>query len=161
MTGDDIHAFRPPRTPTEPRRRARWPWVLGTLILLLALWAACSMAALMLWADGPREGLSISINGQRWEALPNPTELGVLAAMGLGGSLLAGLALLAVVVVVPCVVLLAMAVALLGTGLGLGAALMAVLLMLGLAAAPLWLPLLLLWLLLRRALRPPRRPDAA
>ena len=138
-----------PFGPTATRRRARWPWVLaGVLLLTTLLLGIGTMAAWTAWiavSEFASEGISIVVDGQRWDGLHPEQVLAALAGLGLAGALGAGALLFCLGLVVP----LALALVLLAVGLVIAAALAAVGLALGLALLPLWLPLLLLWLLLR------------
>ena len=156
MSDADIYAFNPPPQPPRPAARRLWPWVLGgLLVLVVAVMAACGLAA---WAlvDAAREGWHVVIGGEPWDPSASGTLPVAAAALGMGGAL--GLVLV-VTVVVPLALLVAVLCALLGGLLGVGAALLAAAAIVFLVASPLWLPLLLLWLLLRR--RPRQPPPAA
>jgi len=147
MTDDDIRAFGPapaaaPKAPLLRRRRWRW-WLFGTLVALLSMaWLLACAVGLLIDALDP--ATTISIDGQRWElaSLRGTHVLGLVFALLIAAAV--------VLVVVPLVVLLA----LLCAALCVGVALLAVLGSLALALSPLWLLVLLLWLLLRPARRP-------
>ena len=148
MTRDDspVHALEHPALPAgaapAPRRRV-WPWVLLGLFVLALLLAASGASLLLALADGAREGVNVTIDGERWGGFDPDRESWPLAFAGVAGVLLG------VMVVVPCAVLLGLVAA----AVGIGAALLALLLAAAVALSPLWLPLLVLWLMLRR--RPP------
>jgi hypothetical protein len=148
MTDDDIRAFGPPLTaaPTAlPRHKRRWPWLLFGALVLLLLVAGLTAALLDLAIDTLDRDTTISIDGQRWQ-------LASLHGAHLLGAVIALLVTaLVALVVVPLVVLLA----LLGAALGIGVALLALLGVMALALSPLWMLVLLLWLLLRPARRAP------
>lgn len=157
VNNDDIRAFGSgPATapaPTAPRRRARWPWVLGAaLLLLMVLLAVGAVAAWAALSGVVHEGVSIVVDGHRWDDLLPEHAWAAVVSLGLTGALLIGALLLCVGLVVP----LLLALVLLIVGLVIAVALSAVGVALGLALSPLWLPLLLLWLLLR-----PSRPALA
>lgn len=150
MTDDDIHAFASPRSaqpsaPVAGARRARRPWVLLGVLMLLLLVAASGAAVLLALAEGMGGGVTITVDGERWGPFHPAAELWTLAFVG------AGAALLVVLVVVP----LSAVVSLLGAVLGLGVALLALLAVTAVLLSPLWLVALVLWLMLRR------RPRAA
>lgn len=149
VNDDDIRAFGPlPAAAATPRRRARWPWVLGAVLLLLV--ALLGMGAVAAWAalsEAASEGVSIVINGHRWDELRPEQGLAALAGLGLAGALVIGSLLLCVGLIVP----LLLALVLMIVGLAIAVALAAVGVALAVALSPLWLPLLLLWLLLRPA----------
>jgi hypothetical protein len=155
MTDQDIYAFRPvPEAVTAPPARRRlWPWFALAFALLALLVGVACVAALWSLADSAQHGLHIRINGDDWDPMIVGGDHWASALLGVGA------ATVAVLVIVPVALLLA----LLATALGVGLALLAVLAVLGsvalvaaLALSPLWLLGLLLWLLLRR-----RAPDPA
>ena len=150
ITADDIHAFpaaaETPGPPQPPRRRAVWPWVLLGLLTLVLSAAMVGTAALITLAESAGEGVQVTINGERWDGISLEPGHWPLAFAGIVTTLLV------VLVAVPCTVLLALA----SAALGVGIALLAVLAVAAVALSPLWLPVLLLWLLLRR-----RDPPAA
>lgn len=158
MSHDDWRASAPTATPAPPaagKRRARWPWVLGgALLLLTGLLAAAAVAAWALIGGvldevvGP--GVGIVVNGHRWEDLHPEHLLAALAGMGLAGLAVMGALLLVVGLIVPLVLSLV----LLSVGLVVTVGLGAVGVALAVGLTPLWLPLLLLWWLLRPARRP-------
>jgi hypothetical protein len=142
MSDADIYAFNPPPVapaPPAPPPRRIWPWVLAGLFVMVL----CGMVAggFALWAllDSAREGWHVIIGGEPWD----PPVGGIVAALGLGGALLA-------VVVVALVVPLALLAAVLCALLGIGVAMLAAVAALTVMLSPLCLPVLLLWLLLRR-----------
>jgi hypothetical protein len=143
-----------------PPRRRLWPWVLGAVLLLALLAVGSGLAWLMdLGGLGPlgsgwHDGVHIVLDGDEWQLGNTGTLLGLVVALVAGGGALL-LGLLAVVVLVP----LGLALALLGVALGVTVAVGAVLAVLAALLTPLWLPLLLLWLLLRR--KPAAVPPAA
>jgi hypothetical protein len=133
----------------RPRRRPRlWPWLLGGLMLLLA--ALAGTAALLTVGREALEGAVIHINGQRWDASALDVDRLGWGVFGITAGLVG--AGLVVLLVVPLSVALGLAAA----ALGVGSALLVVLGVAALLLSPLWLALLLLWMLLRRA-----RPGAA
>jgi hypothetical protein len=138
-----------PFGPTATRRRTRWPWILaGILLITIVLLGIGTMVAWTAWiaiSEFANEGISIVVDGQRWDGLHAEHVLAALAGLGLAGALVAGALLLCLGLIVP----LALAIVLLVVGLVISAVLAAVGVALGLALLPLWLPLLLLWLLLR------------
>jgi len=182
MTDADIRAFPPEPMPAgaplrhsgerrERRERRVWSWVLGAAVLFTLL-AAGACAALLLSAfDGLRDSAHVVINGEPWHWPGDwPSDWngdwnsnwsgdwggGVLG--GVIGFVVATLCivltgLLVAFIVVPCVAL-----AVLLAGLGVGVAVAAVLGSVGLVVAlvfsPLWLFVLVLWLVFRR--RPQR-----
>lgn len=135
----------------RPRRRPRlWPWLLGGLMLVLLLAALAGTAALLTVGREALEGAVIHINGQRWDASALDVDSLGWGVFGITAGLVG--AGLVVLLVVPLSVALGLAAA----ALGVGSALLVVLGVAALLLSPLWLALLLLWLLLRRA-----RPGAA
>ena len=142
-----------PVTAASPRRRARWPWVLaGALLLSMALLAVGAMAAWAAITGVASEGVSIVVDGHRWDDLLPEHAWAALLSLGLTGALLISAVLFVVGLIVPLVLALVLMI----VGLAIAVALAAVGVALGLALSPLWLPLLLLWLLLR-----PSRPALA
>ena len=136
--------------PAEAARRARWPWMLGTTLLLLNTLLALN--TVLVWAlisETVGEGVAVVVNDQRWEELRPEQALAALAGIGVAGVAAIGALLLGLGLIVPLV----LALALLLVGLAVAAVLAAVGVALGLALSPLWLPLLLLWLLLRPSRR--------
>lgn len=171
MNDDDIHAFGPSpavSAAAQPRRRL-WPWLLGGL-LILALLAAGALAALWTVADSAHHGMHVIVNGQTWD--------GWNAWDGWDGwdrwdgdisprhGLLAGLGVMAAVVVVllvvPFTLLLGLLLAVMGLAIGLAVTVSAVGVV-GLVAAvvlsPLWGLGLLLWLMFRRRSPPVGSPS--
>jgi len=147
MTDDDIHAF-PRKRAAAPASRARetprslWPWVLLGLFVLMLL-AASGASLLLALADGMREGVSVTIDGERWGHFDLGEEHWTLAFAGVAVALMVAL------VVVPFTLLLA----LLAAALGVGVAVLSLLAVAAVALSPLWLLVLMLWLIFRR--RPP------
>jgi hypothetical protein len=140
MTDEDIYAFRPvpePGAALPAARRRLWPW------FALLVGVAC-VAALWSLADSAQHGLHISVNGDDWEPLIVGGDHWALAMLGVG------MAAVAVAVLVPVALLLALLATVLGVGLALLVVLGSVGLVAALALSPLWLLGLLLWLLLRR-----------
>jgi hypothetical protein len=161
LDDEAIHAFTPAPArrgaapPAPPARRRRvWPWL---LLLGLGLVAALLLTGVALVLDNlvePERGFSWHMGHSGIENDGLGTLLLVLGALFAGGTaaVLATVAgLLAVLLLVP----LGLAIGLLAAALGVAAAMLAVLAGLAALLLPLWLPLLLLWLLLR-----PRRPAA-
>ncbi|MDP1648801.1 MAG: hypothetical protein Q8M01_11460 [Rubrivivax sp.] len=145
MNTDDSHAFagerrRKPAATAHAPRRAVWPWVLLALFVLALLLAASGAALLLALADGAREGVNVTIDGERWGHFELDRASWPLAFAGVA------LALLVMMVVVPCAVLLALVAA----AVGIGVALLALLVVAAVALSPLWLIVLVLWLILRR-----------
>jgi hypothetical protein len=134
----------------RPSRARHWPWVV-LVLLALNLMFALAIAAVA-WESGDAlaaEGMRVFIDGRQ---IHLPSLEGRHFLMLVGALFVLGIVLL---VVVPAAVLLALLAALLAIVLAL---------LLSVAAAvaftsPLWLPLLLLWLMVRPkpgAPRPPR-----
>jgi hypothetical protein len=165
MGDDDIHAFTPPLRPLAavqaPRRR--WPWVLLAVVAVLSLLALAGAASLIDLLDaGAREGLNVTINGERWPLFHADGDMDLAGVAGVA------VALMVAVVVVPVVVLLALlaVVATVGVAvlIALGTAALALACVLGvgvLVLSPLWGVALLLWLLLRRPASRQSGPSAA
>ncbi len=151
MTDPSFQADGPTARPPVPQRRAaRWPWVLGVAVLLLAaLLAIGTLTAWTLISETVGEGVAIVVNGHRWEDLHPEHALGALAGIGVAGMALVGMLLLGVGLVVPLVLALILLIVGLAVALVLGVAGVA----LAAALSPLWLPLLLLWWLLRPSRR--------
>jgi hypothetical protein len=156
MNADDLRADppgsspAPPASPAPGQRRARWPWVLGaTLLLMAVLMAVGAMTAWALVSEAVGEGVAIVVNGHRFEGLPPEHALGALAGIGLAGMLVVGLLLLCLGLIVPLVLSLVLLI----LGLVFSAVLAVAGVALVLALSPLWLPLLLLWWLLRPSRR--------
>ncbi len=127
------------------RTRRLWPWVLGGLLLLCLLALGSGLAWVLDPSHGFGDGVHLTLDGEDWDGDGPTTLLAVSFGLLAGGAaLLVGL--LAVLVVVP----LGLALALLGVALGIATALFSVLAVMAALLLPLWLPLLLLWLLLRR-----------
>jgi len=126
-----------------PRRRRLWPWLLGGLLLLLLLVALAGTAALLTVGRDALEGAVVQVNGQRLEARMLDIDNLGFGVLGLVVALL--LAGMTVVLVVPLSVVLALGAA----ALGLGLALLAVVATLLVFLSPLWVAVLLLWLMLR------------
>ena len=129
-----------------PRRR--WPLVvLGIAFLLLAV--ATLMAGSLAWAldELSAQGLRVTIDGRSWSLEQQLHQVPFAAVVGT--LLLVALALL---LLVPMAVLGALLLVALALLCALGAAALAALV----ALSPLWLAVLLLWLVLR-----PRRQAAA
>ena len=141
MTDADIHAFTPvPSAAATLRpRRSVWPWVLLAAALVLLLIVAAGASAVMGLADAAQDGFHVIIDGDEWRPVILASDPGRLAWLGVGA------AIVVVLFVVPLVLLLAFVAA----GLGVGVAMLAMLLAVALALSPLWLVLLLVWLLLR------------
>jgi hypothetical protein len=153
FSAQDFSAHRAAAADLAPlarsRRRPRlWPWLLGGLMLLLA--ALAGTAALLTVGREALEGAVIHINGQRWDASALDVDRLGWGVFGITAGLVG--AGLVVLLVVPLSVALGLAAA----ALGVGSALLVVLGVAALLLSPLWLALLLLWMLLRRA-----RPGAA
>ena len=157
MKDEDIVAFKPaPRPAPRPPRRL-WPWVLGGLLALTLATVVGGTLALLALADSAREGVQVVIGGERWEAPLWGAQWGVfpalMAVLGTGGALLC--VLLAVLLVVPAII----GVVLLCVALGLGSVLLVALCVVLATTSPLWLLLLILWLVLRK--KPGPAPAAA
>jgi hypothetical protein len=137
---DDLGASGPLRSAGPASPRALWPWLLLGLTVLLVLLAAGATVELVQWLRQAHDGWELVIDGER--IVRHDLGAGQVLLV-LGGVLLAALIVL---LVVP----LAVGVGLLGAALGVGVALLALLAVAALALSPLWLPVLLLWLVLRR-----------
>jgi hypothetical protein len=120
--------------------------------------AATTLALMLLWLlfGAAQGGIDIRVNGQPlvlpewppfWQEWP--------AAMGAGAALL-GVLLLAVAV--PVILLTALSLGALGGAAGIAGVFLAVGLVALLVLSPVWLPLLLAWLLLRRRRSTPALP---
>jgi hypothetical protein len=114
--------------------------------------AACALALALLWLlfGTAHGGIDIHVNGQPLALHAWPAWRDWPAAMG-AGAVLFGALLLAVAV--PVMLLALLAVAALGGAVAIAGVLLTLALVALLALSPLWLPLLLAWLMLRR-----RRP---
>ena len=156
VNNDDIRAFgaEPAATAasTAPRRRARWPWVLGAALLLMVLLLAAGTVAA--WVVN--EGISIVVDGHRWDDLLPEHAWAAVVSLGLTGALIVGALLMCVGLLLPLVLSLVFLI----VGLVVAVAQAAVGVALAVALSPLWLPLLLLWLLLRPS-RPPLASSSA
>lgn len=152
MNDEAIYAFSPvpepaaPPKPPKPPKRRWWPWVLGgiaLLSLLLVVSGALTLASLLHSAP---DGVHVAIDGDEW--VPGVVEGfgGLMAVMGVGIGLL--VALFCVLLVVPLTLLLVLLV-LLAVGLAVGGLVLALLLVAGVVLSPLWILVLILWLLLR------------
>lgn len=146
MNDEAIYAFSPvpePAAPPKPPKRRWWPWVLGgiaLLSLLLVVSGALTLASLLHSAP---DAVHVAIDGDEW--VPGVAEGfgGLMAVMGVGIGLL--VALFCVLLVVPLTLLLV----LLAVGLAVGGLVLALLLVAGVVLSPLWILVLILWLLLR------------
>ena len=125
-------------------RLARGLLVLVACGLVVAALAVAGVAALAHGMQGVLDGATVTVNGERWLG-DGPSAAHVVAAMV--GLLVAGAVL---VTLVPLVLALAFG----AVALAVGMALVPLLLVMLVALSPLWLPVLVLWLALRR----PRRP---
>jgi hypothetical protein len=150
VNDEAIYAFNPmpeaaaPLKPPAPPKRRWWPWVLGGLALLsllLVIGGAITLASLL---SSAHDGVHVTVDGDEWAPGLLEGFGGLMALMGVGIGLV--VALLCVLLVVPLTLLLVA----LGLALGLGGAVLAVLLVAGVVLSPLWLLLLILWLVLRR-----------
>ena len=159
MTSEDILAFGPPPAPPAPPGPHELPaaaappaprgprlvrWLLAGALLAVLLSMAVGAAAWMLLAEAAGDGVQITVNGQPWAGLDIDSDDALV------GMLSAGMAVLALLTVVLLVVPAALFTALLAALLGLGAGLLAIVVVLAVTLSPLWLILLMLWLLLRR-----------
>lgn len=151
MNDEAIYAFSPvpnaptaPLKPPAPQRRRRWPWVLGGIALLALLLMLAGAVTLISLLDSVHDGVHVTIDGDEWTPGLVDGFSGLMAVLGVGIGLL--VALFCVLLVVPLTLLLV----LLGLALGLGGAVLAVLLVAGVVLSPLWILLLILWLVLRR-----------
>jgi len=150
VNDEAIYAFSPvpgggstaPAPRPAPARRRWWPWVLGAFVLLTLLLAISGTVTLLSLLDPAREGVHLTVDGEDFGFFDGVG--GVLALLGVAAGLM--VALLCVLLVVPLTLLLV----LLGVALAVAGVLLAALLVVGLALSPLWLVVLLLWLLLRR-----------
>lgn len=134
--------------PAKTARPRRWPWAVLTLLTLILVVALAAAAALWHAAEvlGEADGLRIVIDGHTL-SLPELTGhhfLILTAALFVIG--------VALMVVVPLAVLLALLSALFGVALAIVVAVGAALL----ATSPLWLAVLLIWWLARRSARDSR-----
>jgi hypothetical protein len=158
MTDADIHAFTPDsggagaaavaRVPLAPaaRKRRIWPWVLGGLLLLAVLTAGACAAAVLALIDGARDGLHVIVNGEPWDGLDLDMDAAHWGLAWLGTSA----AVLVTLLVVPAVVLLGLMLGGLGLAIGLAVTVGTVGVITAVLGSPLWLVLLLLWLVLRK-----------
>ena len=108
VNNDDIRAFgaEPAATAasTAPRRRARWPWVLGAaLLLMVLLLAAGTVAAWAALTGVVNEGISIVVDGHRWDDLLPEHAWAAVVSLGLTGALIVGALLMCVGLLVPLV----------------------------------------------------------
>jgi len=146
MKDEDIYAFNPvptpPAPPATPRRRV-WPWVLGGVLLLVLALLVSGAVALVSLLDSARDGVHLTIDGDEWTPGVLDGASGLVAVLGAAFGLM--VALLCVLLVVPLTLLLVA----LGLALGLGGAALAVLLVAAVLLSPLWMLLLILWLVLR------------
>ena len=137
----------------------RWPWVLGSFLLLALLAAAGGLVALFSAVNAAGEGVQIAVDGQTWSASGLEAVIGTLVVAAVlvctGGALLMGL-LVATVVVPVALVLLVLGVALCIV-FGLAGPLLAVVALAAVLLSPLWLAGLVLWWLLRRRPAPTAR----
>jgi hypothetical protein len=157
---EDILAFGPSAgfaslSPGGPAPAPRVPrlarWLLAGVLLAVLLSMAAGAAAWMLLADAATDGVHVTVNGQPWAGLDIDSDDALAGMLGAG---MAVLALLAVVLfVVPAALLTALLAALLGLAVGL----LAVLAVAAVMLSPLWLIVLLLWLILRRKRAPAAR----
>lgn len=133
-----------PHTVTQaapaPRPPRRWPWVLLAIVALLVLATAVSGAHLLRLLFDGQEGWQLVVHGEDLLA----HELGFGKALALVGALL--LAVLIALIVVP----LAVGLALLAASVGVGLAVLVLAALALIALSPLLLPLLLIWLIVRR-----------
>ena len=175
MSDDDIRAFPPvtaPAVPTAPaaaaRRRRVWPWLLAGSLLLCLLLIGGVGSALWALADHAQQDWPVVINGQPWDGFDGFNgfgafegwdgihwhqghhSLGTLLGLGVAGLVLT----VVLAVVLPVSLLFAVLLPLLLGGLGVGLALVAVLGSVGLVVlllgSPIWLLVLLCWLVLRK-----------
>jgi hypothetical protein len=150
MTDADIHAFTPARGGTglaaqaRPVQRRIWPWVLGGLLLLVVVLAGTGAAAVLALIDSARDGMNVVVNGEHWDGLDLDAADWGLAWLGTSAAVLATLLL------VPAVVLMGLLLGGLGVAIGLAVVLAVVGVIAVVLGSPLWLILLLLWLLLRK-----------
>lgn len=150
MNDEAIYAFNslpaapaaPPKAPAA--RRRLWPWVLGGLLLLAVLLVISGAVTLASLLHGGSDGLHVSIDGDDFSFGLLDGISGLVAVAGVFIGIV--VALLCVLLVVPLTLLLV----LLGVALAVAGVLLAVLLVVGVALSPLWLVVLLLWLVLRR-----------
>ena len=161
MKDEDIHAFGPPRPATpplapQPWRLRVWLWILIAVAALLLLLTLAGAAAIVDLLDSSNDGLRVTFNGLPWSTWSADPDFGFWGALGVAA------AVMALLLVLPVVLMLVLLSVVVSVGLALlavvGALLLAavcVLLVVALALSPLWLAVLLLWLLLR-----PRRQPA-
>ena len=159
MNDDDIYAFNPPPGSSAPpapatatRRRRIWPGLLALALLLAMLALAGTVVLVTSLLDGAAQGVQVVVDGQPWfPDVPGGIVAGLVVTAVLlcvGGALLLGLLLTAVVV--PVALVLALLGVVLCVVLGLAGPLLAVVALAAVLLSPLWLALLLLWWLLRR-----------
>ena len=169
MSDDDIRAFPPLTAPAATiavaRRRRVWPWLLAAALLLCLLLIGAVGSALWALADHAQQGWHVVVNGQPWDGFEGfegferwddidwnqgHHGLGTLLGLGVAGVVLTVL----LAVVLPVSLLFAVLLPLLLGGLGVGLALVAVLGSVGLVVlllgSPIWLLVLLFWLVLRK-----------
>jgi len=150
VNDEAIYAFNPvpempaPLKPPAPARRSWWPWVLGAFALLALLLVIGGALTLVSLADSARDGMHVTIDGDDWSPGLLEGFGGLMAVMGVGIGLV--VALFCVLLVVPLTLLLV----LLGLALGAAGAVLAVLTVVAVVLSPLWLLLLIVWLVLRR-----------
>ena len=137
-------AIAPPLPPPPPAQRRRWPWLLLASLLALCLLAVVGTLALVELVDTARDGMNITIDGERWDPAFAGPEHAALALLALAA------ALLVLLLVLPMVMLVVSTVVALVVTVVFGSGLLAVLVVAVVGLSPLWLLGLLLWLLLRR-----------
>jgi energy-converting hydrogenase Eha subunit G len=150
MTDPDIHAFTPASggaslaAVPRPRQRRIWPWLLGGGLLLAVLLVGACAAAVVALIDSARDGMHVIVNGEPWDGLDlNTTDWGLV---WLGTSA----AVLVTLLVAPAVMLMGLFLGGLGLAVGLAATVGIVGVITAVLGSPLWLMVLLLWLLLRK-----------
>jgi len=146
--------------------------ILRTLLWIgagLTLLSTVAMLALLVWLVGTAQGsFDFRFNGEPlawpvWPALPDWSAWGHWLSsldwpqwQGAFGAVAAVLVAGAMLVAVPAMFLLALLLGALFSAVGVAGVLLAMALLAGMALSPLWLGVLVLWLLLRR-----RRPSRA
>lgn len=158
MNDDDIYAFStPPRgapaapapaAPAWPPPRRLWPWLLGALVLVLALALVVGAVAVVdTLAEAAGDGVHVVLDGMAWE--PGAAVLAAIVGGGLALVCAVMMGVLMLLLTLLLVLPLGIAAVLLVAGLGLGVALLALAGVAAVVLSPLWLFVLLLWWMLR------------
>lgn len=158
MKHEDICAFNPVPRPVTPAPRRKWPWLLAGLgLLLTALLVALALGLVSLFDTQPDSWL-IAFDGEPWSGTSWHEGSGWGSGLGLAIGLSVGL--LVLMLVIPLTVLtvaITLACVALGLALGLGGVLLGLAAVVAVVLSPLWLFVLLLWLVFK----PSRRSIAA